>query len=166
MVLLMLRFAQQPGRSTMLARTGAFVMLASTLGFAALTVTNTVWIYWNMVAFAAVMPAVAFLMRFRVELLVHVLYGVTVGVWYMLAYGLYPLNAAQGVPLRDVDIQYGMAEVGQRMERLEATYTPDMLMTSDYRTAGMLGFTLDRDDISKIGARNELYDCWCVPSAA
>ena len=166
MVLLMLRFALQPGRSAMIARAGVFVMLASTLGFAALTVTNTVWIYWNMVAFAAVMPAVAFLMRFRVELLVHLLYGVTVGVWYMLAYGLYPLNAAQGVPLRDVDIQYGMAEVGQRLERLEATYKPDMLMTSDYRTAGMLGFTIDRDDISKIGPRNDQYDFWFDPAEA
>ncbi|MEO1702433.1 MAG: glycosyltransferase family 39 protein [Pseudomonadota bacterium] len=164
MMLLMARFVFVPDTAAPLARTGVFVMLASTLAFAFLTTSNTVLVYWNMVAFAAVMPAVAFLMRYRAELLVHAAYGLTAGVWYLLVYGLYPLNAAQGVPVRDLDIQYGMSEVAQRLERLEAKYQPDRLMTSDYRTAGILGFVLDRNDIAKIGPRNDQYDFWFDPA--
>ncbi|MEN0001200.1 MAG: hypothetical protein AAF940_09965, partial [Pseudomonadota bacterium] len=160
MVLLMVRYAFMPGPALPLARTGVFVMLASTLCFALLTYSNTIRIYWNMVAFAAVMPAVAMLLRFRVELLVHACYGLTVGVWYLLLYGLYPINAASEVAVRDVDIQYGMREIGARMTHLEERYQPDVLMTSDYRTAGMLGFTLDRPDLLKAGPRNDQFDFW------
>lgn len=134
--------------------------------FVALTVSNTILPYWLMPAYAVALPVVVFFLRSRIEFAAHVGFGLTVGVMMTVAYGAYPLHAARGEAQRDVDIGYGLSQVAVAVGQAEARHRPDVVMTTDYRTASLLAFARGRDDVAKMGLRNDQFDFWIADRIA
>ncbi|WP_018690027.1 ArnT family glycosyltransferase [Ahrensia kielensis] len=141
-----------------------WVVIASTMTFIALSVTNTILPYWNMVAYAVLLPMLVFFVRSKLEFYIHVFFCLTIGAWLLVIYGIYPLYKYNGKSVRDIDISYGLSFIAQEIARAEAEVQPDFVMTTDYRTASMLAVTRGTDDVVKMGLRNDQFDFWFDPS--
>jgi hypothetical protein len=62
------------------------------------------------------------------------------------------------------EISYGWTTIAEWVERERARYGADLLLTSQYNLAALLGFELGRSDVYSFSARDEQYDYWFDPS--
>ena len=144
-------------------RFGRTIFAVSSLTFVGLCVSNTILFYWNLAAYLGFLPVVLFFLRSRTEFRLLAVYGIWMGSWILLLF-VVPAHKLAGVPIRDVDISYGRDQVGAIVEKEEARFGADLVITTDYRTASLLSFSLKRLDIGKIGKQSDQFDFWFDPA--
>lgn len=155
------------GVTTPFAPVGRWVFAASTLTFVALCASNTVLHYWNIVAYLFLLPVAALYLRSRMEFGLHAAYGIMMGIYIVLLQAIYPSYkfANEHRAVRDNDISFGLEEIAGIVGQEEARLHPDMVMTTDYRTASLLSFAARRTDVANIGPRASQFDFWFDPAA-
>ncbi len=144
---------------------GKYVFLLSTITFLLLCLKNWVLPYWNIPAYVFALPVISLFMKNRWHVIAHAVYGTVVGAALVFAIYTFPIYPAFGWHSRDADIMFGWPTIAGILAKEEAEFKPDMIMTTDYRTASMLAFAAKRLDIEKIGLRSDQYDLWFHPAA-
>jgi 4-amino-4-deoxy-L-arabinose transferase-like glycosyltransferase len=144
---------------------GRAVFAVSTLSFVALCATNTVLSYWNLAAYLFVLPAALIFIGSRLEFALHALYGISVAAWLIGANIVYPSYKAAGNDVRDNDITFGTAEIAAIVAEEEARLGPQIVATTDYRTAALLSLAGKRLDVVNLGPRGSQFDFWFDPAA-
>lgn len=74
-----------------------------------------------------------------------------------------PISAFFGASSVD-HLPYGWNDIARWVERERERYGADLVLTSQYNLAGLLGFELGRTDVYSYSARGDQYDYWFDPS--
>ena len=150
---------------------GRYVFFTSTVLFIFLCFFNTIMHYWNITAYLLFLPVSVLFFKNSTRLLFHAHYGVVTAIYLVVLQSVFPSykvwssETPGGPTYRDNDITYGQRELATVVEEEEARLQPDVVMTTDYRTASLLSFAAERTDILKIGLRNDQFDFWFDPEA-
>lgn len=151
-----LREFQKPGRWAFVLSSGVFL---------ALCYTTDVFFYWNVAAIIFFLPIALFFFSSSLEVVLHLVWGLFVS-GFMILNSVFvpePFNPERS-PESVYSISFGLDEVVEVIEQEEARLGAEMILTTDYRTAGLIGFEAQRADVMALGARNDMYDFWFVPS--
>jgi 4-amino-4-deoxy-L-arabinose transferase-like glycosyltransferase len=141
------------------------ISLASTIYFSSLLIWMilaayvTVYLHWNIIAYAALVPVAYRLLGGRVLFGIHVLFGlfmITVGV---LIYTTTPFRIGNfGDP--GANANYGWHEVAERVEALQAEHPGAFLGATRYTYAAQLGFQLHNIDVAAFNPVHSQNDYW------
>jgi hypothetical protein len=154
------------GRNAM-AGTGfaRFTFWVSSIAILAVSFSTLVLFHWNLVAYAAMLPFLAFVLRPRWLLVGEALWGVAFAVLALVNYSIMPLTDVQGWRDEATGWSYGWAPTAATVEKAKAEHPVGFIAAPDYTTASLLGFALrDREVISLSPNRDE-YDYWFDPKA-
>ena len=142
-----------------------WVFWLSSLTFLYISNYSTVLVWWNIAAFALVIP---FASRYMGPwlLTLHVLWGTLVSIFLAVSFTYLPLTSLVGQrPFNETDRAFGWAEIATAMRAAEAAHGADFLAANRYQLASQLGFALDRGDIETLSRRRDAFDDWLDPEA-
>ncbi|MEM5501573.1 glycosyltransferase family 39 protein [Ahrensia kielensis] len=166
MFLALVRFVVQPSENPVLKAfqmPGRFVFAVSTLVFAGLCFSTSVLFYWNVTALLFFLPVALFFFTSAFEIRMHMIWGIFFSAMAVFNATIFPLTALSDSKMSDFNISHGLQEVAAIVEEEEARLKPEMLLTTDYRTASLLALTTQRTDISSMGLREDMFDFWFKP---
>ncbi|MGN6684258.1 MAG: ArnT family glycosyltransferase [Devosia sp.] len=144
------------GRARTLA-VATFVL--STLATLGLSVFTSVYFYWNIVAFVALMPLLAGWMERRWMLYLHLGYGLVIILSILVNYTLFPITSQNEGKWTTASL-HGWPEVATRIRALERTHPVGFVATTDYGSAAQLGFAMHDPDVIDLSSRHDQYDIW------
>lgn len=137
----------------------------SSIAILVVSFSTLVLFHWNLVAYAAMLPLLAFVLRPRWLLAGQTLWGVAFAVLAFINYGVVPLTDVKGWRDEATGWSYGWSSTAAAVQRAKAEHDVGFVAAPDYTTASLLGFALmDRDVISLSPNRDE-YDYWFDPKA-
>lgn len=148
-----------------------WVFAVSTGAFTALSLVSVAYYYWNILAYPLLLPLLAGLFLpaaarpARVQrqrpLLAAQLIGLTVAATLIFHYTVVPLTAlVRGVVDPDSAALYGWVEIAAEVEAQASTLENPLLLTTDYRSAGALGYQLNNPSVMAISGRLDQFDFW------
>lgn len=147
------------GRFRAVALPGFAVSLAVFAGFALVT---QIYFYWLIAALSLYLPLTAVLARRR-ALNANLAYGTVVCGALTAHLSFMPLPSLVGVKSAE-DVNFGLGDVARQIEAEVQRHDADLLLTSQYSLAALLGFELKRTDIYSYSERPEQYDFWFDPA--
>jgi hypothetical protein len=140
----------------------------STAAFTALSAVSTALFYWNILAYPLLFPLLSDqFYRPQGQKLVRVgqmaiaqglgLFTATALVIY---YTVMPLGAFFGAVDPDGAALFGWPQIAQAMETQAATLNDPLLLTTDYRSASALAYSLNNPNVLAISGRLDQFDFW------
>lgn len=143
---------------------GRHIFILSTIVFLLICLRNWVLPYWNLPAYIFALPVIVLFMKSRWHVIANAIYGTVISGFLVVGVHTIPIYKVFGVDNRDTDIVFGWRAITSIVEEEEDRLKPDLVVTTDYRTASLLAFTAKRLDIHKIGLRGDQYDLWFDPA--
>ena len=136
----------------------AFVL--STVAITATSLTTVVLFHWNLIAYVAMLPFLAFVMRPRLLLPLQAIYGIAFAIALFINYGVTPLTNVDGWRDEATAWSYGWGPTAQAVEKLRAENKVGFVAAADYTTASLLAFALKDRDVVSLSPKNDAYDYW------
>lgn len=147
-----------------------WVFAVSTGAFTALSLVSVAYYYWNILAYPLLLPLLAELFLpaadraqpvRRRPLLAAQLIGLTAAATLIFHYTVVPLTALiPGAVDPDSAALFGWAEIAAEVEAQASTLENPLLLTTDYRSAGALGYQLNDPNVIAISGRLDQFDFW------
>jgi 4-amino-4-deoxy-L-arabinose transferase-like glycosyltransferase len=134
--------------------------LVSSLSIVAISFTTLVLFHWNLVAYAAMLPFLAFVMRPRALIVLQSIFGIAFAVAAFVNYAVTPLTDVSGWGDEATAWSYGWEPTAQAVAAAEAQYSIGFVAAADYTTASLLGFALKDRDVTSLSANRDAYDDW------
>ncbi|XGB41582.1 MAG: glycosyltransferase family 39 protein [Nodosilinea sp. LVE1205-7] len=146
----------------------------STAGFALLSLRAPVLYYWNMLAYPLLLPLLADWFyrpaisstqgqiawrRPRLLALTQGL-GIVVVTALLFHYTILPLTSFLGQSDQDSAALYGWPQIAARVTASASHLDHPLLLTTDYRSASALAYSLNRPDVMAISGRIDQFDFW------
>jgi 4-amino-4-deoxy-L-arabinose transferase-like glycosyltransferase len=141
----------------------AFVL--SSLVIFAVSFATVVLFHWNLVAYAAMLPFLGFVMRPRWLLAGQALWGIAFAVAATVNYALVPLTDVRGWRDEATAWAYGWGPTAAAVEAARVTHKVGFVAAPDYTTASLLGFALKDRDVVSLSPNRDEYDYWFDPAA-
>jgi 4-amino-4-deoxy-L-arabinose transferase-like glycosyltransferase len=142
------------------------VFWLSSLGFLAASFFTNILVHWNVVAYAAVLPFLAPVLRSRLLVGAQILYGVLAIVIAATNYAVLPVTALIGGRVDQTSAwSYGWDEIAEAVRDIEKTATAGFVAGTDYALAAPLGFALADADVTSLSPGRDAYDDWFDPVA-
>ena len=137
------------------------VFFASTGSFAAMSVGSGALPYWNILAVAALVPHLVAFVGARVQLMLHIGYGlIVVGLVFFINFTVIPLATVTGGSDWESSVVHGWDEIAAEVSTAEAEFQPDFLAATRYTLAAQLAFQRGRDDVTALSSRVDQFDFW------
>ena len=140
----------------------------STAAFTALSTVSVALFYWNILAYPLLFPLLtdqfyrpqlAQLARSR-QLATAQGLGLFAAVALVAYYTVVPLGAFFGAIDPDGAALFGWPQVAQAVTAQADTLDQPLLLTTDYRSASALAYTLNNPDVLAISGRLDQFDFW------
>jgi hypothetical protein len=144
------------------ARIAFIVSSVSILGVALFT---AVLFHWNLIAYAAMLPFLAFYFRPRWLLPLQALYGIVFAVAAFINYAITPLTPVAAWRDEATAWSYGWSDIAAAVSEAKAANPVSFVAASDYTTASLLGFALRDKDVVSLSPHTDEYDYWFDPAA-
>jgi 4-amino-4-deoxy-L-arabinose transferase-like glycosyltransferase len=136
----------------------AFVV--SSLVILAVSFATVVLFHWNLVAYAAMLPFLAFVLRPRWLLAGQALWGTAFAIAATINYALVPLTDVRGWRDEATAWAYGWGPTAQAVTAARAAHKVGFVAAPDYTTASLLGFALKDRDVVSLSPNRDEYDYW------
>jgi hypothetical protein len=142
-----------------------WTFVLSTLAITAISLTTLVLPHWNVVAYLAMLPLLAFAMRPRWLILGQAMWGLIYIAATFVNYAIVPVSDVQ--PWRDEATawSYGWGPIAAAVEAARAEHKIGFIATPDYTTASLLAFNIKDRDVVSLSSRRDEYDYWFDPAA-
>jgi len=134
--------------------------LISTTAIVVVALTTFTLFHWNLVAYAAMLPFLALVMRPRWLLLLQALYGTVVAVFFFVNYTIMPLTNVERWRDWQTGWSYGWDPTVAALEKAKAEHKVGFVAASDYTTASLVGFLSGDKDVTSLSAARDQYDYW------
>lgn len=116
--------------------------------------------YWNIVAYVAFLPLAALWFPRRWVIVAHLVWGAVWSAVYVVDYTALPLTNVVGARDYEAEGLYGWPQVIEAIERQRAATGADFVVTSYYRTGGVVAFYTGDRDVEVISERHDQFDFW------
>lgn len=144
---------------------GRLVFVVSTGLFTLMAMTTPVAPYWNITAFAPLVPHLVAYAGARVQLTAHVLFGMLAVVLIGFNMGVAPLATLNGGGDWESSVVHGWEQIADEVARAEQAHAPDFVAATRYTLAAQLAFQRGRDDVTALQVRVDQFDYWFDPAA-
>jgi 4-amino-4-deoxy-L-arabinose transferase-like glycosyltransferase len=134
--------------------------LASSLGIVAIALTTQVLFHWNLVAYAAMLPFLAFFLKPRWLLWAQAAYGVLFAGLAFVNFAVTPLTQVDAWRDEATAWSYGWGPTAAKVAELEKAHPVGFVAAADYTTASLLGFAMHDRDVVSLSARTDAFDYW------
>lgn len=146
---------ERPARVTAL-----LLFLLSSLPLLYYANVGTILPWWNIVAFALILPFAGRHID-RVTLALHALYGMILTTFLVVSFTIVPVTVLLGGNAGlETDHAYGWPDIGRAVLENKAKYNADFLATNRYQTASQLAFELDDPNVLALSSRRDAFDDW------
>lgn len=136
----------------------AFVSSTAAMAFLSLFVIP--FFYWNITAFALLMPLLTGWIRRRWVIVLHCFYGFLFAGVILVNNTMAPIaNLMGGIDWTNAST-YGWDAVADRIAELRKTNTVGFVAATRYTTAAQLGYAMHDADVTAISGRHDQYDYW------
>ncbi|HEY9009670.1 MAG TPA: glycosyltransferase family 39 protein [Devosia sp.] len=138
----------------------------STVAIVGISVITATLFHWNVVAYLAALPFLAFHMRQRWLTWLHIAYGFAFLIFMLVNYAFVPLTDVQGWRDEATGWIYGWDETAAAVDAARAEHGADFVAAADYTTASLLAFALgEKDGVTSLNPRRDQFDYWFDPVA-
>ncbi|MEO8757645.1 MAG: glycosyltransferase family 39 protein [Devosia sp.] len=127
--------------------------------------STLVLFHWNLVAYAAMLPFLAFVFRPRWLLVGQGLWGIAFAVLAFVNYAVMPLTDVRGWRDEATGWSYGWEPTAAAVEAARAAHKIGFIAAPDYTTASLLGFALKDRDVTSLSPNRDEFDYWFDPAA-
>lgn len=134
--------------------------IISTVSIVTIAFSTFTLFHWNLVAYAAMLPFLAFYMRPRFLLALQALYGTAFAIAIFVNYSIVPLSDIRGWADEATAWSYDWDQVAAAVEQAKADNHAGFVATPDYTTASLLGFAMRDSDVTSLSAHTEAFDYW------
>ena len=136
----------------------AFVSSTALMAFISLFVET--FFYWNITAFALLMPLLNGWIRHRWVIALHCFYGLFWASLLLVNNTMAPVaNLMGGIDWTNAST-YGWQQVADRITELRKTNPVGFVAATRYTTAAQLGFALHDPEVTALSSRHDQYDYW------
>jgi 4-amino-4-deoxy-L-arabinose transferase-like glycosyltransferase len=137
----------------------------SSIAILVVSFSTLVLFHWNLVAYAAMLPFLAFVLRPRWLLAGQVLWGAAFAGLAFVNYAIMPLTDVQGWRDEATGWSYGWAPTAAAVRATRADHAVGFIAAPDYTTASLLGFALQDRDVVSLSPNRDEFDYWFDPKA-
>lgn len=137
----------------------------STVVIFGLSVVTATLFHWNLVAYLAALPFLAFHMRWRWLTWAHTLYGLAFLAFMLVNYSFTPLTDVRGWNDEATGWAYGWQDTAAAVEAARIEHNAGFVATADYTTASLLGYAMADKDVVSLSSRRDQFDYWFDPAA-
>ena len=139
--------------------------LISTAAIFTVALTTVTLFHWNLVAYVAMLPFLALVMRPRLLLGLQAIYGTIFAVFIFINYTITPLTNVDGWRDGATAWSYGWGPTVAALDKAKAEHKVGFIATSDYTTAALVGFMSNDRDVTSLFPGRDQYDFWFDPKA-
>lgn len=147
---------------------GLWVFGLSTAAFTALSTVSVALFYWNILAYPLLLPLLSdpfyrpsLAQPARAgQLAIAQGLGLFVSAALVIYYTVIPLGAFFGAVDPDGAALFGWPQIAQAVTTQAESLDNPLLLTTDYRSASALAYTLDNPDVLAISGRLDQFDFW------
>ncbi len=136
----------------------AFV-LSSVCIFAVSLVTSVLF-HWNLIAYAAMLPFLAFFLRPRWLLPVQTLWGIAFVALAFWNYAVAPVMPVSKWKDEATSWSYGWPRIAAVVAKAKAEHPVGFVAAADYTTASLLAFASQDKDVVSLSPHRDEYDYW------
>jgi 4-amino-4-deoxy-L-arabinose transferase-like glycosyltransferase len=136
------------------------VLVVPTLFWVAFSVVIRPAGYWNIPAYLVFLPLAALWFPRRWVIVAHLVWGVFFSAAYVVNHAVVPLSNLAGGRDYEAEGLYGWPQVIEAIERQRAATGADFVVTSYYRTGGVVAFHTGDRDVEVISERHDQFDFW------
>ncbi|WOD37670.1 ArnT family glycosyltransferase [Nodosilinea sp. E11] len=155
-------------RSSCYPALALWVFALSTAAFTALSTVSVALFYWNILAYPLLLPLLSdqfYRPQLQkpvrtAQLAIAQALGLIVAAALVAYYTLVPLGSFFGAVDPDGAALFGWPQIAQAVTAQADTLTDPILLTTDYRSASALAYTLNRPDVLAISGRLDQFDFW------
>ena len=134
--------------------------LISTFAIVIVSMTTVTLFHWNLVAYAAMLPFLALVMRPRFLLALQGIYGAVFAVFIFTNYTIMPLTNVDRWRDGGTAWSYGWGPTVAALDKAKSEHKVGFIAASDYTTAALIGF-MDKDkDVTSLFPGRDQYDYW------
>jgi hypothetical protein len=144
---------------------GRLVFLVSTGLFSLMTMWTAVPPYWNIIALMPLLPHLVAYVGARVQLTLHILFGLLYAAVIGFNMGVAPLAVLVGSGDWESSVVHGWEQIADEVAKAEETYDPDFIAATRYTLAAQLAFQRGHDDVTALQSRIDQFDYWFDPAA-
>ncbi len=137
----------------------------SSVAIAALAFVTATLFHWNLAAYVAMLPFLAFYMRPRWLVAAQAAWGGAFAVAAFVNYAIVPLSNVDGWRDQATAWSYGWSEVADAAHAARAEHGAGFVAATDYTTAALLGFAMADRDVTSLAAGRDQFDFWFDPAA-
>lgn len=136
------------------------LFLITTLFFLVISIFSNTLYYWPLPGYLFILPLVAAQFRTSPLIKASVLYSLLVTVLMVVHLAIIPFSAfSEKNRDHDAELQYGWKQIG-RIIRQNPHYNSHPILTTQYRTAAMLSYELNRTDVFSVNRQKDQYSYW------
>jgi 4-amino-4-deoxy-L-arabinose transferase-like glycosyltransferase len=137
----------------------------SSIAIVGVSFSTLVLFHWNLVAYAVMLPFLAFVLRPRWLLAGQAVWGMAFAGLALVNYAVVPLTDVQGWRDEATGWSYGWSATAAAVEAARADHAVGFIAAPDYTTASLLGFALRDRDVVSLSPNRDEYDYWFDPEA-
>lgn len=118
--------------------------------------------WWNILAYLLILPIALKKLQKQGKIKWHFVYSVILNFLLLFHLGILPFTALFGLGKDQENAYlYGWDKIENRIKLENSKYPEEIpILTTDYRTASLLNFTLDRSDIYSYSLKFDQFDYW------
>jgi 4-amino-4-deoxy-L-arabinose transferase-like glycosyltransferase len=132
----------------------------SSVAIVALAFVTATLFHWNIAAYAAMLPFLAFYMRPRWLIAAQAAWGGILTAALFVNYAIVPLTDVEGWRDGATAWSYGWTDVAAAANAARAEHGVGFVAAPDYTTAALLGFAMADPDVTSFAARRDQFDFW------
>lgn len=136
----------------------------STLALSAISIWLGAYFYWNIVAFITVIPLLVRHLGSRLQLWLHLGFGLLAAALVVVNFTVMPLGVLLGGREGGSAVNFGWDEVTARVIAALDANPVDFVAGTRYSTASQLGFQLRRTDVTALSIDRDQFDYWFDPA--
>jgi 4-amino-4-deoxy-L-arabinose transferase-like glycosyltransferase len=144
-------------------REGGLARLAfwiSTLVIFGISLGTSTLFHWNLVAYLAALPFLAWYFRPRLLFWGHLLYCVAFLSFVTVNFSFLPLTDIEGWRDEATAWAYGWEEAAAAVTEEKAKSGASFVATPDYTTASLLAFAMGDKDVTSLNPKRDQFDYW------
>lgn len=140
------------------------VFWASTLTVLVIATYLGAFFYWNLLAFAAVVPLMVRQVGQRWLLWSHLVFGTLFSALVIFNFSVIPIAPFFGIGDGASSINFGWDQVADEMRAARAAHPVDFLAGTRYSTSSQLAFALADPTVTAVSVDHDQYDYWFNPA--
>lgn len=144
-----------PKQFALLRQLGLWIFAICSIACLILSYWVPVIYYWNVIAVVALLPLMGVILRRR-WLALHMVFGLLVNGALIFNHTVFPLAALGGRTDDETALMYGWPQISAAISAQDS----DFIVTTDYRSAAILGFWRDTPDVAVIATRRSQFTLW------